>query len=324
MCRAAAGCTKLRDAAIDPHRQSGRGAARARSAGAPPLDGMLGEATASRVAQPVARKSAMTSAAIAAQRLGGGRTAAAALAGGRRRAEPGVVSRLRSRFPKVRPLKLLTTSIFSVALVGIVANAMVFQRGRHPAPLFGVGQSGDGQGEAPPRAASAAPAPAPAERTGSVPPPPVAPVAEPTAPVAAPAARPAPVHRAARPHQEDRAATLPGTKQPTPTAEARHPRPGHAIKPGAPDAKLAAHGDAKPRTAAASAPADRHGASEAAAILAHPAPTHPAAAHPAAAHAVAADAATADGAAKHHPRPHAAKPEAAKTQTAPQKAAATE
>ena len=318
MCRAAAGCTKLRDAAIDPHRQSGRGAARARSAGAPPLDGMLGEGSASRVAQPVARKSAMTSAAIAAQRLGGGRTAAAALAGGRRRAEPGFVSRLRSRFPKVRPLKLLTTSIFSVALVGIVANAMVFQRGRHPAPLFGVGQPGDGPGEAAPRAASAAPAtaPAPAERTGSVPPVPVAPVVEAPAPVAAPAARPAPVHRAAaRPHREDRAATLPGTKPPPSTAEARHPRPGHVAKAALPEPKLAGHGDAKPHAAAASAPADRHAASEAAAILAHPAPARHAAS---------------DGAAKLHPRPHAAKapaaakPEAAKTQTAPQKAAATE
>ena len=316
MCRAAAGCTKLRDAAIDPHRQSGRGAARARSAGAPPLDGLLGEGTASRVAQPVARKSAMTSAAIAAQRLGGGRTAAAALAGGRRRAEPGVVSRLRSRFPRIRPLKLLTTAVFSVALVGIVANAMVFQRGRHPAPLFG--QSAEGQGEAVNHAAAtaAAPAPAPVERTGSVPSASPAPAAAP-APVAAPAARPTPIHRAAtRPHPEDRAGAVPGAKPPAASAEARHPRPGHVAKPTVPDAKLAAHGDAKLRAATpGSAPADHHAASEAAAILAHPAPAHRAAA---------------EGAVKLHPRPHAAKtpasakPEAQKAPAAPLKAAKSE
>jgi hypothetical protein len=139
-------------------------------------------------------------------------------------------------------------------------------------------------------------------------------VAEPPAPAAAPAARPTPIHRAApKAHPEDRSATPSGTKGAAAPLASRHPRPGHAAKPAASgarpataEAKPAAHGDAKPHTAAAT---------EAAAILSHPAPAHHAAA---------------EGATKPHPRPHApkgpagAKPEAQKATASPQKAAKSE
>ena len=285
VCRAAAGCRKLRDAAIDPHRSSGR-APRSRTAGAPPLDGLLDEAPGARGARGPAKPGRMTSAAIAAQRLGGGRNVAMSVAKARRRAAPGLLARLRGRLPRVRPLRALTISAFAVALVGIVANAMVFQHGRHPAPLFGLGRSLDGQVDADRQAATPVPsAPVPAERTGSVPPPAPAPAAvEPApAPVAAkpaPAAVP-PAHHAAgaKPRHEDGIGSLLAAK---PGPHAAHPRPGAAAA-AAHRAELKAAEKTKPQAEAAAA--DRRAAADAAAIL-----------KPARAHGTAAAA---------HPRPHA-------------------
>lgn len=48
-------------------------------------------------------------------------------------------SLFRPLFPAVvrdHPLKALATGSFAIVLVGIIANATVFQRSRHPAPLF--------------------------------------------------------------------------------------------------------------------------------------------------------------------------------------------
>jgi hypothetical protein len=231
-CPAPAGCTKLRDAALDPLRPTLRGANRSRSSGPPPLDGMLGEGISPRPSKSSSRKSGPTSAAIAAQRLGGGRVAAT-----RRRDDPGFVGRLRARLPRIRPFKLLTVSAFGVALVGIVANAMVFQHGHHPAPLFGFGGSIDGRAEpvqhaaAEPSAAASAPVPAPAAPIPAVNPPIVAPPPVPSVvvdpvPRAAPAA-PKPIvahHTAPKPHGTDAIGNLLSTAAPS---SAAHPRPGH-------------------------------------------------------------------------------------------------
>ncbi len=270
-CRAAAGCRKLRDAAIDPLRQPARGAARPRPAGAPSLDGLLDDGAPSRAARPVARRTAIGSAAIAAQRLGG-RTAAAALRGARGPAEPGLVARLRARLPKVRPFKALTIATFSLALVGIVANAMVLQRGRHPAPLFGLGQSAEDPAEGAPSRSAALPPPpaaAPVERTGSLAPP-AAPALDP-----APPAAPVPAaHAPARPHRAEPAAA---PAKPLAHALAKpHPRPGHASGTTVGAAKPAAHADGKAKPAATASAPDRRAATEAAAILAHPGHAAPA------------------------------------------------
>lgn len=240
MCRAPAGCTKLRDAALDPLHSAVRGSSRAKPSGAPPLDSMLGEGLSPRPAKPAARAKGPSSAAIAAHRLGGGRAAA-----GRRRAEPGLAARLAARLPRVRPFKLLTVSAFSIALVGIVANAMIFQRGHHPAPLFGLGRSIDGQPEAAQpsvaeRSTTVAPpaTPAPLDRAALAPPPPAPPAVvdpAPRLPAAPVAPKPNLVHHAApKPHQVDAiggllsAATV---TQPHPRPGVVTPKPGTATKP---------------------------------------------------------------------------------------------
>ncbi len=225
----------MRDAAIDTHRSPARGSGRSRAAGAPPLDDMVGEGPVSR---GTPRRGGITSAAVAAQRLGGGRSAA------RGRAGPGLVARFYGRLPRVRPLKALTVAAFGVALVGIVANAMVFQRGHHPSPLFGLGRSVDGAPDAAGTAAAlpAPPVPAPVEKTGTIPPAPAAPVEAPP-PAAAPAPSPAPAHHAAaRVHRED----VPAPRSAAATAMA-HPRPGHAAP---------AHAKAEPRPEKSEAGAD--------------------------------------------------------------------
>ena len=119
----------MRDAAIDTPRQaqrSGTGRRNANPSGAAP-----------------------TSAAVAAQRLGAGRTRAGAVprqSGGRGqwreiRADPSAFSRLKARFAPLISLKAVGGAAFSLVLIGIVANAVWFQRGRHPAPLFATGQT---------------------------------------------------------------------------------------------------------------------------------------------------------------------------------------
>ncbi len=253
-CRAAAGCRKLRDAAIDSHPQPGRGAARPRTAGAPPLEGMLGEGVSPRGPKPASRQNRVASAAVAARRLGGGR----ALGRGER-GEPGLVTRLRSRLPRIRPFKALTVSVFSIALVGIVANAMVFQRGRHPAPLFGLGGSVDGQPDAAQRTVAVAPPPAPApaaDHTGTISPaltPVPAQTLDLAPPVAIAAPKPVPTHHVAapKPHRQD---GIGGLLAGTAPASATHRRPGHpAAKPEASHADAAtaaaalAHPDAAPQ-----------------------------------------------------------------------------
>ena len=172
--------------------------------------------------RPAPRRAAATSAAIAAQRLGGGRAARGA-AGVQRGA--GVLARFRGRLPRIRPLKALTVAAFGVALVGIVANAMVFQRSSHPSPLFGLGRSVDGASDAAQRSAAALPPPpqpVPVEKTGTIPAAPAIPAAapDPAPPVAAGvASKPAPVHHAAALHHEE-------AKPKPPAAAAAHPRPG--------------------------------------------------------------------------------------------------
>ena len=298
VCRAAAGCRNLREAAIDPLRHPGRGPARPRTAGAPPLDGVLDEGVTARGAKGSGRQGKASSAAIAAQRLGGGRNVALSVAQARRRAEPGLLARMRGRMPRVRPLRAVTISVFSLALVGIVANAMVFQHGRHPAPLFGLGRSIDGQPEVGQQAAAPAPAPLPAERTGSLAPPPAPAVVEPRPEAVAP--KPvAPVHRAAvpKPRHEDGIGSLlaPGSAAPV-----AHPRPGSATAQKAPVRRS----EPKPEAKTAEAPvaqraADHRAASEAAGIL-EPGRTHP----------------TKVPASTAHPRPHA-KPVGAAARTEP-------
>ncbi len=241
----------MRDAALDPLRQSGRAPRRPRPSGAPPLDGVAGEGLSPRVVKPVARDNGPTSAAIAAQRLGGGRAAA------RRRDAPGLVARLRERLPHIRPFKVLTVSAFSIALVGIVANAMVFQRGHHPAPLFGLGRSIDGQPATPPQSVAERPAPVTSPAvdrtgTGTVAPAASAPAAVDPAPrPVEPAPRSAPaVHHAAKTRDPDAIDSLLSSAAPA----AAHPRPGHVAVKGA------AKGDAAIKaapTSASAAPADK-------------------------------------------------------------------
>ena len=68
------------------------------------------------------------------------------------RDEPSALSRLKGRLAPLVSLKALGSAVFSMVLIGIVANAVWFQRGRHPAPLFATGQSipETGLPEAPP------------------------------------------------------------------------------------------------------------------------------------------------------------------------------
>lgn len=79
----------------------------------------------------------MSSAAVAARRLGGGHRATAP---GSHESD-GLLSRMLSRASRIKPFKALATVLFSLTLVGIVANAVVFQKGRHPAPLLGTSQA---------------------------------------------------------------------------------------------------------------------------------------------------------------------------------------
>jgi len=79
----------------------------------------------------------MGSAAVAARRLGGGHRAAAP---GSHESD-GLLTRMLSRASRIKPFKALATGLFSLTLVGIVANAVVFQKGRHPAPLLGTSEA---------------------------------------------------------------------------------------------------------------------------------------------------------------------------------------
>lgn len=213
----------MREAAIDTHRSTARGA-RSRTGGAPPLDDLIGEGPIGRNAP---RRGGVSSAAIAAQRLGGGRSAGRAA---QSRREKRFSTMVRARLPRIRPLKALTIAAFGVALVGIVANAMIFQRGHRPAPLFGLGHTIDGASDAAQRTAAALPPPAPpvpAEKTGTIPTPlsaaavPAAP-AEPAQPVVA-APKATPEHHAPKIHHEESAKPK---AEGVATATA-HPRPGH-------------------------------------------------------------------------------------------------
>ena len=119
----------MRDAAIDTPRQAQRSGTGRRNSSLP--------------------GAAPTSAAVAAQRLGGGRTRAGAgprQSDGRGqsraiRDQPSAFSRLRTRLTPLVSYKAVGGAAFSLVLIGIVANAVWFQRGRHPAPLFGAGQT---------------------------------------------------------------------------------------------------------------------------------------------------------------------------------------
>lgn len=260
----------MRDAAIESHPQPGRGNARPRSSGAPPLEGMLGEGVSPRAPKPASRQGRIPSAAVAAKRLGGGR-----VLGGGRQGDPGLLMRLRARLPRIRPLRALTVSVFSIALVGIVANAMVLQRGHHAAPLFGLGGSVDGQTDAAQRTVAVAPLPipAPADHTGTIAPAPMpAPAADFGPPVAIATPKPMPIHHvAARPHQDGIGDLLAGTA-PDP---ATHRRPGHpAGKPQSSHADPAAalaHPDAAPQVKGRAKP---H-AAKLAASRAEPTPSKP-------------------------------------------------
>lgn len=57
------------------------------------------------------------------------------------RDDPSAFSRLKDRLVPVVSLKALGGAAFSLVLIGIVANAVWFQRGRHPAPLFATGET---------------------------------------------------------------------------------------------------------------------------------------------------------------------------------------
>ena len=119
----------MRDAAIDTPRQAQRSGTVRRN--------------------PSPSGAAPTSAAVAAQRLGGGRTRAGT--GPRQtdgrgqwretRDAPRAFSRLRGRLAPLISYKAVGAAAFSLVLIGIVANAVWFQRGRHPAPLFATGQT---------------------------------------------------------------------------------------------------------------------------------------------------------------------------------------
>ena len=105
------------------------------------------------------------------------------------RDEPSVLSRLKDRLAPIVSLKTLGGAAFSMVLIGIVANAVWFQKGRHPAPLFATGLAEPGLPETPPLplprpqpvaaadpagpesagAVTAAAAEAPVESTASVP-----------------------------------------------------------------------------------------------------------------------------------------------------------
>ena len=86
------------------------------------------------------------------------------------------------------PMRSLVGFGFSALMVGIVVNALVLQKGPHPAPLFGRGQP------LPPVTAIPVPPPRPATLDAPAPAPEAAsPVPQPAA-VPAPAARPAPIH----------------------------------------------------------------------------------------------------------------------------------
>ncbi len=223
----------MRDAAIDTHRSAARGADRSRSAGAPRLDDLVGEGPVSRTAPG---RGGITSAAIAAQRLGGGRSSRGPARGPGR---SGALTRLRGRLPRIRPLKALTIAAFGVALVGIVANAMVFQRSSHVPPVFGLGRSADAMPDAAARTAAAVPAPAapaPIEKTGTIASVIAAPeAAPPVAPTGA-TPRPAPIHHAAPKVHHDETAAKPDAT----VAKAAHPRPGHPA-----GAKVVSKSDAK-------------------------------------------------------------------------------
>ena len=123
-------------------------------------------------------------------------------------------------------MKALTVAAFGVALVGIVANAMVFQRGHHPSPLFGLGRSVDGSSDAAQLTAAALPAPVPpvpVERTGTIPQAAAAPV-DLGPPAIAATPRPAPVHHAAAKVLHESGST---PKAADAARAGAHPRPGH-------------------------------------------------------------------------------------------------
>jgi hypothetical protein len=95
------------------------------------------------------------------------------------RSAPGALSRTIAGRVKIAHLRNYLAAALSVAVIGIAVNALLLQRERHPAPLFGL---------APPKLPSAAPAPAPAppqKLTGAednAPPAPLSPAVPPARP----------------------------------------------------------------------------------------------------------------------------------------------
>jgi Putative peptidoglycan binding domain len=101
------------------------------------------------------------------------------------RSAPGALSRTIAGRVKVAHLQYYLAAALSVAVIGIGVNALLLQRERHPAPLFGL---------APPKLPSAAPAPAPPQKVVSTeddaPPAPLSPVVAPARPPVAGAGSP--------------------------------------------------------------------------------------------------------------------------------------
>ena len=126
---------------------------------------------------------------------------------------------------KIAHLRYCLGAALAVALVGIAVNALLLQRERHPAPLFG---------SAAPKPQAAAPAPAPAPASKSVSTEEKAPSAPPAA--ALPPARPAAAAQSSAPAPDPIAALLAGEAPSdslhlTVAAQTALAKLGYAIKP---------------------------------------------------------------------------------------------
>ena len=126
---------------------------------------------------------------------------------------------------KIAHLRYCLGAALAIALVGIAVNALLLQRERHPAPLFGF---------AAPKPQAAAPAPAPAPAPKSVSAEEKAPPAQPVA--ALPPARPAAAVQSSAPAPDPIAALLAGEAPSDPShltvaAQTALAKLGYAIKP---------------------------------------------------------------------------------------------
>jgi len=124
---------------------------------------------------------------------------------------------------KIAHVRYCLGAALAIALVGIAVNALLLQRERHPAPLFGF---------AAPKPQAAAPAPAPAPKSVS------AEERAPSAPPAAalPPARPAPAAQSSAPAPDPIAALLAGeapndSSHLTVAAQTALAKLGYAVKP---------------------------------------------------------------------------------------------